>query len=128
MKATHALLIAIGVIAAATWVQAAPTAGLAPALYTRACAPATGHPTSLSVSSSASTQLAKDNLYQITCTVDVWIEWGASAPTADSNSDTLRANDKFYFAVMPEGDTENDYVAAVDQAGASGTCKIVQCL
>lgn len=110
-------------IACITVVAGLSMAGRKPGNPHGVCRPALGEGTTLSVSSSASTQLTSDSDYEVNCTVDVYYEFGAAAPTADSNS-MPHASGTWYFGTPVN---ESPYVAFIDQAGSSGTCEIRQC-
>lgn len=99
----------------------------AAANLTRACIWKDGHSTQLSVSSSAGTGvLSQNSVYRVVCTVDVYAETGDSAnPTADSNSALIPAKTVEYFSTGSS--SQSRYFAAVDTAGASGTCHITEC-
>lgn len=116
---TALAIIIVGVVASYSM------AGRLPNNPRGVCRPANGHSTSLSVSSSDSTQLPKDSEFWIDCTVDVYCELAdGSAPTADTNSQSYDAGGRFFGTV----DREDPYLACVDQAGAGGTCRLIQCL
>lgn len=94
---------------------------------TRGCIPVSGPAEDkLSVTSSAGTgELSANSMYRIWCSVDAYYELGDAAnPTADNTSIPVAKKSVEYFAT---GSGYSQYLAAVDQAAASGTCWVSRC-
>ncbi len=129
MKLIHTLILSAALIAAAAVSAWAVTVDKRPneaANLTRACVPADGHTTQLSISGTSagvSSALSADTVFSLICTTAVYWETGdTAAPTADSNADYLPADTLIYFATSKQ----SLWVSAV-QVASSGTCYIHEC-
>jgi hypothetical protein len=96
---------------------------------TRAGIPYSGAPTALTITgvSAATSQLSAGSLYSISCTTDVGIRWGDSAPTAVATDLNLKAYSVLFWSTGDASETVDTgrYVAAI-QITAAGTCQIVR--
>ena len=93
----------------------------------RACVYATGaaeEVTATAAASDASAQLNDESTFMINCDNEVWIRWGATAPTAASGDFKLEANTILFFGTGGKNDIR--FVAARNVA-SDGSCWVLEC-